>query len=476
MSKKITVVAAAVNQEELTLYRPDGSTEIIPQGDPRVRKILEQIQPAILRGEQVEVDLADLQENHYKEVEKQTNGLIRFFKVARTKIKSFFETQNDQVTPIPNGTFGVLPKPEDVTAAPVPTQEQKLTAAIDTIISTAKPAMSREDIKSDEMVVAVVETKEGPKLIPEAQNLKGQVTHSSLHKSAKGLQAFMERISKIIGERRHSVEDLLKFMEKGDLPIADDGCIIIYKVLNRHNDGSYRDVHSGNVKQKIGSYVFMAPEMVDPNRRNECSNGLHVARRKYIGSFPGTNCVIAKVKPEDVIAVPDYDANKMRVCGYHIIEELTPEEHNLLSKNRPITECETGRLRLARIVAGDHPTHNETVEITGHKGAGLKINSVAAIKQSVNIVKTEVTAIDPEAPEKSAPVVDPKQVAATVAETKVVLNGPKHKIRALIEKNDWAPATADEIVSIKKAAKKSWEALGVTPNELKKIEKFASKK
>jgi hypothetical protein len=41
-------------------------------------------------------------------------------------------------------------------------------------------------------------------------------------------------------------------------------------------------------------------------------------------------------RPEDVVAVPQYDSNKMRVCGHHILYELNDEDFQALRSNQPI--------------------------------------------------------------------------------------------------------------------------------------------
>src|SRR5690606_22957135 len=133
--------------------------------------------------------------------------------------------------------------------------------------------------KHPETIVAV--TKSG-KIIPGVERIKSQFAGAIKNSNTKGIEIFLERISKVYKKRRHTVEDLLRFMERGDLPIADDGTIVIYKKLIRHNDKQYVDGHSRNVIQKVGSFVYMEEALVDPDRRNECSNGLHVARRGYI--------------------------------------------------------------------------------------------------------------------------------------------------------------------------------------------------
>lgn len=397
----------------------------------------------------------------------------------------------------------------------------------------------------------------------------------------------MARVAAVASKRNHSAQDLMKFLQKGDLPIADDGSIIIYKVLRSKSNGkhTYVDCHTKNVPQRVGSYVHMAESLVDPDRRNECSNGLHVARRGYVGGFSGDVCVIAKVAPEDVIAVPQYDANKMRVCGYHILFELSDDDFKKLKKNQPITDTTEGKLLVGRAIAGDHPPPIENVKITEHHGRGIVITSLQVAKAPVVEVKPavafnvngEVNAIQadvvspvdvsrmvtegklgnqvPEEPQTSVKEADLVPPVPTVPETKLEApkpdvtpvataiqavatskgmkmakvplapapapvtklipaspdhapgdarhkpatkpvvekpankvpdvkkakesspqkGGPRQQIRDLFVKKILNIGQAEAVLKIKKAAKKSWEALGVTEEEQKLLEKYLGK-
>jgi hypothetical protein len=226
----------------------------------------------------------------------------------------------------------------------------------------------------------------------------------------------------------------------------------------------------------------MDASLVDHNRNNECSNGLHVARRGYIKQFPGNVCTLCKVAPEDVIAVPTYDANKMRVCGYHIIFELTPEEYALVNQNKPISDIHSGSVRLARAIKGDHICRTHEVRITGQKGSGV-VTKELDVHVRVPKAKVEpVEALSNPSKEKKAAVVQPKQVAAKAkqqakASPKKVpvkaaptnIGSPRERIQKLLAVGLTSTGVAKAILGLKKQAKKGWEPLGVSEAQAKEI-------
>ena len=215
----------------------------------------------------------------------------------------------------------------------------------------------------------------------------------------------------------------------------------------------------------------MDKSLVDPVRNNECSNGLHVARRGYISNFSGNVCVLAKLAPEDVIAVPDYDANKMRVCGYHIIAELTQEQHNLLNNNRPITEVESGKLLLANALVGNHINRTHSVHINGHMGKNVLVFESKLGSETETIVK-DVAVVAEALPDKvinqpTAPAVDPKAIAKVVVQQKTEGLSYRQKIEALFPirtKED-----AQKAFDLKRASKKSFAVLGISYKDEKTI-------
>lgn len=458
MTNLTRIVAAIVDTKKATFYKEDGTTIVILQGDVRLRPLLEQITPLLASQRYADVDLSPT-DNSYKDFEEKTNGAVRFFRIAKSKLASIFGAKKEEpVQPV--GYLGELPK-EKATAALATAVRRaeaaaaaKNMAAVNEIIKNAVPVTSSdfdeakvavqrptavdgqtpsdkaEDgidphfNKHEETIVAI--TPKG-NVVSGVERIKSQVTAASGESANPvGLTRFLERVGTVAGQRKHTADDLLRFMERGDLPIADDGSIIIYKRLQRQGD-VYVDCHSHKVTQKVGSYVHMDISLVDHNRRNECSNGLHVARRGYIRSFNGNVCVLAKVRPEDVIAVPDYDANKMRVCGYHIIAELTPEQFHAVEKNMGIDNAPGGAELLANAMTGNHIGITQRVKINGSMGTKLEITDIVPADQQVKVAPVEIVTDLTVAPEKPAEVTAPADKEETEPAKKKVVKSKKAK-------------------------------------------------
>lgn len=407
MNYPIKIVAAVVDVHNLTMYQEDGETITIPQGDPRVRALVEKLVPAMDQSVPVywltEEDM--MGQNHYATAEKKTGGLVRFFKMAKNKLKEIAELFH---APVENMEIGKKPTtaqhtvqsaemPEPVVEQvaqpveapkPIPEEQRPLTksaAAVAEIMANAKDSSAAQfqAVTKDEVIVAVTEDNT---IIPNVEQLAVQMQAVSEGvTSPEGLQRFMTRAASV--KRQHSVEDLLRFVEKGELPFADDGSVLVYKRLKSTGDPDvFVDCHSSKVKQRIGSFVHMAESLVDPNRSRECSNGLHVARRDYLSSFSGDVTVLAKLAPEDVIAVPHGDARKLRCRGYHIIARLSDQDARNVCSDRPLEDTDL----LANAVAGNHIGITEYVEITEQMGGGLKVTKVESAEERA---KAEIRAV-----------------------------------------------------------------------------------
>lgn len=574
----VRIRAAIVDKHNLTLYKEDGTTIVIPQGDVRLRPIVESAVPQLVAQNWADVCIAPIGDNSYSAFEKEGSGVVKFFRVAKAKLKNLltvvteptpdlyaFPVPSMQIGDVPvslvdealntfayavedglsvtpaqdhlntggiydvseedevavaqeiadncangihswygwEGTFptdtkcthcGELYGTPETKETPPPKLEQTM-AAVNEILAHAIPVASEDfhekdvaeqgrvveesgqTIKQhgkDEETHTIIAVVDGNKIIPGMEKIKTQFGRAAKMGSTVGVERFLQRLASVIEQRSHSVEDLLKFMERADLPIADDGTILIYKVLSRTaKDGKeqgalnfYVDCHTNKVEQFVGAYVCMDPSLVDPNRSNECSNGLHVARRGYIKEFSGDICVLAKLAPEDVIAVPSYDANKMRVCGYHIIAELTQEQYLLLKYNKPITNIESGKQLLASALAGQHIHKTHEVRITQQKGGGvvttkLEKSKLVKVEESPVVVEAEALG-NPDTETKDKPT-DPMEVMQSMVEAvlsrrdqaqamyQVWLDAPR------IDKQD----RYDALLAFKKASKISWERLGI---------------
>jgi hypothetical protein len=510
---KVRIVAAVVDVQRLRLYQEDGSTIDIPQGDSRVARILAEVTPILKQGGIAWVEVGQAGETgtfaQFEQQAQKGGSMVRLFRMAKKTVTDFFANRvpDQQLGNIPNQekdarpTDGSMPAwtpaVSDASAAPVAQQVDQLDAALEDIMKHAVPVSSAhfseksvnadDNDKDGDTVVAVVEREDGRKtLVPNIERIKPQLANAVKLGSTTAVEKFMQRMANVVDQRSHSVDDLLKFMRRADLPIAEDGSIIIYKILRRHpsEKGRYVDCHTRKVSQTVGSYVHMDASLVDHNRHTECSNGLHVARRGYIREFSGDVCTMGKLAPEDVIAVPHGDANKMRVCGYHIIFELSEADFNKLRSNQPITDTVEGQTLLAKAIAGNHTGITEYVKIGAQQGGNVTITP-AEKPVIINVMSNSTEkqadrprstpklahAIDVDAPaEIRAPVVDPKEVARAVDGTRA--DEPEapslarradalyHKLRNA-DSSLLRQAAATDLRDLKKQARKSWAYLGL---------------
>lgn len=390
MTKKILrVVALTVNEQTATFYTVDGQVHTVRQGDPRLKDLIKRVSAGIARGESVEVDLAGY--STYSKFEEESKGFIRFFRAAANKVVSIVESFWGQPQPTreEQAIIDQMDKVSTETLEAVAAETQ----ATGTVKEPEAPKKPRyEDLKDDlapvqdhglpeptnenETLVAVIG---GDVVIPGVEKLKPYIDHALKTNSTKAVENFLKRIAAVIDQRGHSIPDLLEFLSKGDLPLAENGDIIAYKILKTNpSEGTSKrfpfvDCHTGKVLQGVGTYVRVKEHLVDRNRANECSNGLHIARRGYIRNFYGDVCTLIAMAPEDVIAVPHNDANKVRVCGYRILAVLPQEAYSLLKQNKPITSIPEAQALLAKAIAGDFTEVREEVWIGAQNGQSLSI-------------------------------------------------------------------------------------------------------
>lgn len=586
----ISIIALAVDSRNLTLWKPDGSTVVYPQSDPRVARIVSEAQTKGLgtTQDQIEVNIAPEVElrTEYLEAEKNTNGFVRFFKVAKAKLKEFFQdgtgTQPDRIISdikLGNPTKTLVSKAMDtflavqandpeVTIAdgyydkrdnlmwvtgwdkdhnhpalvrfikdvlwmgtdlidivlrqewpiairavsddemsefakqaqnikgvhivftnrgetPLPyvevvktTNQDKLAAASEKLAAlgaiSTDDANFHTDVKEDEVVVAV--TNSG--VIPGVENLHRHLRQSAKLKDYKGFTKFLERLAPVIKDRLHSVEDLMKFMETAELPIADDGSILFLKRLKFRGEENgkrvFVDCHSGNIRQWVGCKVQVREDLVDPDRRQDCSNGLHVASMSYISSFGGNVTILGKVAPEDVFAVPEYSTNKMRVSAYHIIAELPEEERINVNNGDYLSKTEVGKKLLNDTIVGNHSSPTTLVMVGGHYGTNLKYTNLSSgsVEQFRTVANKEALNME----ESLNEAVASEPVKATDLKP-VVKKAPtvKEQILELVEEFKAATtsedklAAADLLVEMRGKARKPWAALGVGSDVVAKI-------
>ena len=265
----------------------------------------------------------------------------------------------------------------------------------------------------------------------------------------------------------------MKFMETAELPIADDGSILFLKRLKFRGEENgkrvFVDCHSGNIRQWVGCKVQVREDLVDPDRRQDCSNGLHVASMSYIRTFGGNVTILGKVAPEDVFAVPEYNTNKMRVAAYHIIAELPEEERSNVNSGIYLSKTEVGKKLLNDAIVGNHSSPTTLVMVGGHRGTNLKYTNLSSgsVEQFRTVANKE--ALNMEESLNEAVATEP--VKAT--DLKPIVNKAptvKEQIQELIKEflNATTPedklAATDLLVEMRGKARKPWAALGVSSN------------
>ena len=134
----------------------------------------------------------------------------------------------------------------------------------------------------------------------------------------KAIVSFWDNLKNNPDERCRN--ELLKFLEHNGIPLTDDGHFVAYKYVN----ADFGAIADSSYKNNPGNELSKNRRECDPNPNQTCSNGLHVASWGYVKD--SKTIVAVKVNPIDVVAVPtDYNGQKMRVCRYRVLEQITGE-------------------------------------------------------------------------------------------------------------------------------------------------------
>ena len=140
------------------------------------------------------------------------------------------------------------------------------------------------------------------------------------NESYKNLANFMDRAMNNISSK--SVDELWDFITHTDISINEDGFIVGWKKVRSVSgraDANYVDSYTSKIPNDLGSVVYMPRALVDDNRQETCSQGLHVGSWSYVPKFSGDTILRVIIDPADVVSVPkDYNGAKMRVGKYYI--------------------------------------------------------------------------------------------------------------------------------------------------------------
>lgn len=120
---------------------------------------------------------------------------------------------------------------------------------------------------------------------------------------------------------KRAIDELYTFLEKARLPITEDGHFIAYKKVR----GDFKDIYTGTIDNSVGQKPSMPRYMVDDDKDNTCSQGLHFCSKEYLPHFgvsPSNQVVLLKINPRDVVSIPsDYNHTKGRCSCYEVIDQ-----------------------------------------------------------------------------------------------------------------------------------------------------------
>lgn len=487
----IRVIAVIVGEKTVTFFKEDGVPVNFPQGDSRVPKLVETYFSEKNKGAEVVELMININEKRQEVVQNLTKRSLttRLFVAAKKALYAF--TGRDA-----EGVAHYRTSPEDeaairasirervaaLTSRPDPTQQDEIPLRL----------VTGDTILGDEETIVAI-TGEG--MVDGVENIHALVGDSEVGTNAERL---IERLAAISSERRHTAQELLDFIAKLHLPPLPDGSFIGYKRLKKtKHEGVYADPHTGRVFQRVGDTVEVPENMVDPDRRSECSRGLHVGSQQYMGGFAaGSSSVtaIVLVEPEDVIAVPYRDRTKLRTCKYRILGLLDDQSQNSINVARTLPAGTTTAAMITAILGGNTPPEIlGRVHIAGESGTKLTytINGISyppettfadALKisgrnlqdvsaETTETVYEEVKTVDVET-QAEAVKVNKKTTITVTTKDKVspvsLGQGRNARAQAL-----WAAANngdlskserqqaAQDLLALKKKSKVSWATLGL---------------
>lgn len=121
-----------------------------------------------------------------------------------------------------------------------------------------------------------------------------------------------------------SIDELYLFLEANRLPLTPDGCFLAYRRVGPDYLSIHCNPDGTRNRNKVGDVVKMDRKLVNPNRNETCSRGLHFASLSYMPSYPGEKIMIVKLNPINVVTIPsDYNNQKGRCCEYKVVAEHT---------------------------------------------------------------------------------------------------------------------------------------------------------
>jgi hypothetical protein len=171
------------------------------------------------------------------------------------------------------------------------------------------------------------------------------------------IQKYVEKI--ILNPSNQSATELYDFLGYRELPITPEGMVLAYRgVLDNYysKTGNTSTVvlkgkvnSAGQIFNGVGETIKVLRSCVDDNRKNTCSQGVHVGSYDYAKSWAGSTgrVLLVEFNPADAVSVPeDCECQKLRVCEYRVLADVTgrPEIKT------PIVDSDYGEVSIESII------------------------------------------------------------------------------------------------------------------------------
>ena len=145
----------------------------------------------------------------------------------------------------------------------------------------------------------------------------------SIRKGDDDVNKYVYFLQDALLNSKNSFEEMWNFMKHNDIQIHPNGAIVCYKKVTTGADGKLYDSYTTTVPNDVGTLVQMPRHLVDDDKNQTCSYGLHVGSIDYVKNFNGDRIIKVLVAPHNIVSVPtDYNGQKMRCAEYFVIQSL----------------------------------------------------------------------------------------------------------------------------------------------------------
>ena len=193
----------------------------------------------------------------------------------------------------------------------------------------SKEAQVRKALESVQIKNITIDPEEGSVVYTfgsDSYHFKGPLVTRLIEQANEGqdltnLTSFAEKV--LENPSTAAVEELYGFLEANDVEIDESGNVIAWKKVR----DDYKDIYTGTIDNSPGQIIKMPRHLVNDNRNETCSSGLHICSKSYLPHFgynSGNKVVKVSIHPKDFVSIPvDYQNAKARVCEYQVLEDVT---------------------------------------------------------------------------------------------------------------------------------------------------------